>query len=448
MHVIVIGAGEIGWYLAQRLEAEHHDVVVVETDTARGSAIGSTLDVQVVNGSGTSPATLRAAGIDRADLLAAVTDSDEVNLVASLLSREYGIEKTIIRIQNEELRGPDGAAMLSAVGADLVIDPDADTADEILELVHATGADEVYPMAGGNLQVIGCVIGEGAPLAGQSLADIGRAFEPNWEFLFGAVTRDGETSIPRGNQRLLPGDHVRVLTKRSARNQILELVGAPGGAARRVMVLGGGAIGTRLARSLHDEGIEVTLVERDTQRARRLAEELHRAIVVQGDITDTELLAEERVGQMDLVIAATGEDSANVLACAFAAAEGAYTVTVLHKLALLPLVRRFGINAALSPRTASANAVLRHVRGTDSVATFLESDNEVDELTIEAGSRADGAVVSELALPHDILVGAVIRPDGASEIVRGHTQLHAEDHIVLFANPGALADARTYFQAS
>ncbi len=447
MHVVVIGAGEIGWYIAQRLEAEHHDVVVIETDAVRAAAIGSTLDLQVVVGSGTSTGALRAARIERADLLAAVTDSDEVNLVAALLARQFRVPTTIIRIQSDELRGPDGKALLDEVGAGLVIDPDADTADEILELVHATGADEVYPMAGGELQVIGCVIGDNAPLAGQSLADIGKAFEPNWEFLFGAVTRNGVTTIPRGEQLLLPGDHVRVLTKRSARTQILELVGAPGGAARRVMVLGGGAIGTRVARSLHAEGIEVTLIEQDPDRARRLAEELHRAIVVQGDISDTELLAQERVGRMDLVIAATGDDSSNVLACAYAAAEGAYTVTVLHKLALLPLVRRFGINAALSPRTASANAVLRHVRGTLNVATFLESDNEVDELTIESGSRADGAIVADLALPHDILVGAVIRSDGTSEIVRGRTQLWALDHIVLFATGDALADARAFFTA-
>ena len=447
MHVVVIGAGEIGWYLAQRLGAEHHDVVMIEANATRAAAIGSQLDVQVVVGSGTSPSTLKAARIERADLLAAVTDSDEANLVASLVAQQFGVANTIVRIQSDELRGVDGEALRKAVGADLVIDPDADTADEILELVHTTGADEVYPMAGGDLQVIGCVIGEHAPLAGQSLADIGRAFEPNWEFLFGAVTRGGKTSIPRGEQLLLPGDHVRVLTKRSARNQILELVGAPGGAARKVMVLGGGAIGTRVARSLHAEGIEVTLVERDVVRARRLAEELQRAVIVNGDITDTELLAEERVGQMDLVIAATGEDSSNVLACAYAAAEGAYTVAVLHRLALLPLVRRFGINAALSPRTASANAVLQHVRGTDSVATFLESDNEVDELTIEAGSRADGAVVSAMALPHDILVGAVVRVDGSSEIVRGHTRLWANDHIVLFASAEALGEARAFFTA-
>ena len=150
---------------------------------------------------------------------------------------------------------------------------------------------------------------------------------------------------------------------------------------------------------------------------------------------------------MDVVIAATGEDTANVLACAFAAAESdAFTVAVLHRLALLPLVRQFGIDAALSPRTASANAVLRQLRGgASSVATFLESDVEVDEFVIQAGSPGDGAVVRDLHLPRSVLLGAVVREDGSTEIVRGNTQLHAGESVVLFARPSSLNDVRRVF---
>lgn len=447
MNVLIIGAGEIGFYLAQRLEAEHHDVVVVERDPVRAATISAQLDVQVITGNGASPAVLNQARIDKADLVAAVTEVDEVNLVTSLLAKESGVETTVVRLQSVELRGEAGASLLKRVGADLVIDPDADTADEILELVHSTGADEIYPMAGGDLVVIGGFIADGAPLAGRHLAEIAAEYEPNWEFLFGAVTRDNETITPRGDQQLLAGDHVRVLATRKARPQILDLLGVPGQRARRVMILGGGAIGSRVATRLQDEGVEVVLVERDPARAEALAAQLHRIVVVQGDITDTELLHEEGVGSMDAVVAAAGEDAHNVLACAYAAAEGSsFTVAVLHKLALLPLVRRFGINAALSPRTASANAVLRHVRGgTSAVATFLESDSEVDEIEVEAGSRADGAKISELHLPHNILVGAVISPGQEAEIVRGKTILRAGDHIVVFARPDDLAAAKTFF---
>ena len=171
--------------------------------------------------------------------------------------------------------------------------------------------------------------------------------------------------------------------------------------------------------------------------------------VVQGDITDTELLLEESVARMDLVIAATGDDASNVLACAYAAAEGdAFTVAVLHRLALLPLVRQFGIDAALSPRTASANAVLRHIRGgTASVATFLESDVEVNEFEIEPGSDADGILVADLHLPHSVLLGAVTRGDRTAEIVRGRTRLSAGDNVVVFSRPDALAVTRKAFSA-
>ena len=440
MHVVIVGAGEVGWYLAQRLGAEGHDVVVIEQNEAIASAIGAELDVQVVIGSATLPSTLQAARIDRADLLAGVTQNDEVNLIASLLAKEAGVPQTVVRIQTEELRGESGAPLREAMRADVVIDPDADTADEIMELTEASGADEVYQMSGGDLIVLGCTIGEGSALAGSTLAEIGASFEPDWSFLFGALTRGGETVIPRGDQRLEAGDHVRVLTSRQDRNKILELLGASHRRAKRVMVLGGGAVGSRVAERLEIAGADVVLVEHDLDRARVLSERLPRITVVRGDIEDTDMLSEESISDKDLVIAATGDDAANVLACAFAASgRDTFTVAVIHRLSLLPLVRQFGIDAALSPRTASANAVLRHVRGgTASVATFLESD-------IEVGSEADGAVVSELHLPHSIVLGAVIRPGEPGRIIRGYTVLNAGDNVVVFARPESLPALRKVF---
>jgi trk system potassium uptake protein TrkA len=445
VRVLIVGAGEVGWFLAQRLRGEGLDVAVVEVDPGRAEALGSELDVQVVNGSGSSPTDLQAAGIERADLLAAVTQVDEVNLIASLLGKEHGVDTTIVRLENAELRGHGGAYIRRAVGADVVVDPDADTADEIYELVHTTGTDEVYPMANGELAVIGAVIAENSPLANRHLEEIGRSMEPNWNFLFGAVTRDNETVVPRGDQELLPGDHVRVICKSSAKGELLELLGVAGTNASRVMILGGGAVGSRVAERLADEGADVVLIERDEERAASLARRLRRVVVVRGEATDTQLLLDESVSDMDAVIAATGEDGSNALACAFAISEGAaYTVVVLHSLALLPLVRRFGVDAALSPRTASANAVLRRVRGGAAV-TFLESDSEVDEIEIAAGSKAHGAVVADLHLPRDILIGAVTRPDAPAEIVRGTTELRAGDHIVVFGRPRAISAAKPIF---
>ncbi|MEM7325655.1 MAG: Trk system potassium transporter TrkA [Actinomycetota bacterium] len=449
MHVVIVGAGEVGWYLAERLRSEGLDVVVLETDAARAAAIGSGLDVQVINGSGSNPAALIEAGIGRASLLAAVTQNDEVNLIASLIAKQHGVKTTVVRVQTDAMRGKKARKLLEGVGADIVVDPDAETADEVLELVHTTGADEVYPMAGGELLVIGAFVADDAPLANRSLGEIGESLGENWDFLFGAITRGGDTVIPRGDQMLLPGDHVRVLCRESAQRELLGLLGVAVKRARRVMVLGGGAIGERVARRLEEEGVEVVLIERDAERAAMLSGMFQRTMVVRGDVTDTELLLQEAVGEVDAVVAATGEDAANVLACAFAIAEGAgFTVAILHRLALLPLVRRFGIDAALSPRTASANAVLRTIRGdTAAVTTFLEGDSEVDEWIIGAGSKADGAIVADLPLPKNILIGAVVRDGGEAQIARGRTELRAGDHLIVFGRPNALTAVKPIFRS-
>lgn len=446
--MIIIGAGEVGWYLAERLGAEQHDVVVVEQDPVVAAAIGQDLDIQVVVGSGSHPSVLLDAGIERAALLAGVTQDDEVNLITSLLAKKHGVPTTVVRIQNDELRGPAGAELLATVGADVVIDPDADTAQEILELVHLSGADEVYPMAGGEVVVLGATLREGSQLAGRSLSEISRSSDADWGFLFGAVTRDGTTVIPRGDETLEVGDHVRVLTTRDARRRTLELLGAHRRRVRRLMILGGGAVGTRLAAALTAEGAEIVLVERDLAVAERIATELPRVRVIHGDITDIELLSEESIAAMDVVVATTGEDTANVLACAFAAGEGAaFTVAVMHRLALLPLVSRFGIDATLSPRTASANVVLREIRGgTGSVATFLESDVEVNEFVVDSGSRADGVRVADLHAPRSLLLGAVVRSDGGGvEIVRGPTVLRAGDTVEVVSRAQDLDAARELF---
>ena len=448
MHVVIIGAGEVGQYLAQRLTAEGHDIVVVEQDPRLAAKLAESLDIQVVVGSGSDPASLSAAKTDRAELLAAVTDNDEVNLIASALAKELGVPTRSVRLQQRSLRGPEAESLRRLMGASIVMDPDSDTADEIFELLQNTGADEVYPISKGELSIVGAVVAEGAAVEGQSLIDIAASFEPNWNFLFGAVTRDGKTNIPRGDQMILAGDHVRVICRKNARADILDLLGVHAGKARRVMILGGGAIGSQLAQRLQHDGTDVVVVERDPDQARSLAERLPGVTVILGDITDSELLVEEDVGRMDAVVAATGEDAANVLACTLAQAEGsALTIVVLHRLELLPLVRQFGINVAISPRTASANSVLRLVRGDVSVATFLESDIEVDELQVQALSSVCGQQVKDLHFSHDLLLAAVIRDDGSSEIVRGATRLLANDHVVLFAQPNALAKARQAFTA-
>jgi len=442
VHVVIVGGGEVGWYLADRLRSANHDVVLVERDEVVARSIADRLDIQVVVGSGCHPSVLSDAGVGRASLLAAVTQDDEVNLVTSLLGKQMGALRSVVRIQSDELRGDAGRALLESVGADVVMDPDADTALEILELVHLSGADEVYPMCEGQLVVMGALVQPGSRIAGQPLRAIPALIGARREFLVCAVTRGAQTLIPHGDEVLEHGDHVRVVTTPEARRSTLELLGATGHRVGRVMVLGGGAVGSRVAHALTDEGVEVLVVERDQARAEVLAAQMPRARIIHGDITDIDLLGDNAVDRTDIVVATTGEDTANVLACAFAAAQGhAFTIAVIHRLALLPLVGQFGIGATLSPRTASANAVLRELRGSGGlVTTFLESDVEVNEMIIGADSRADGTLISEIGIGLGTLVAAVMRPSGVVELASGSTRLNAGDKVVVFSRSTDLDD--------
>lgn len=215
---------------------------------------------------------------------------------------------------------------------------------------------------------------------------------------------------------------------------------------KRVMLLGGGRTAQLLASRLNERGVEVALVEVRQERCEYLAEKLPDSMVLHGDITDTDLLAAERVGDFDAVVASTGEDDANVLACLYAKSMGApETIAVVHRLSLLGLLEQVGIDAALSPRTASANSVLRYVRGdVAAVATFLEGDVEVLEFEVAPKAPADGSAVKDLELPDNVLLAAIVR-DGNAQIARGRSVLRARDHVIVFAKPHLVDEVKRAF---
>ncbi len=443
MNVIVVGAGEVGSYVAARLSNERHNVSVVDTHAGRLRQLASEVDVLTVEGSGTHPSVLKDAGIEGCDLMVAVTSNDEVNLVTSLIAKQCGVDKTIVRIEAEELRSRASAELRQTFQADLVIDPDYQTAERILNLLDFPGASEIAVMAHGEVIVIGARLMEDAPIVGRKLSEIAADYEPDWEFIVGSISRGDETHIPRGDYTLMPDDLVRVACERRARRRVGRLLGLGDGLVRHVLLLGGGRTAEILAARLVSRGVEVVVVERDESRARALAECLTDVQVFQGDITDAALLEETGLSRFDVVAALTGEDEANILACLYAKSVGASeTIAVVHKLALLSLLGSAGVDVALSPRTATADGVMRFVRGdVTAVATFLESDAEVLELEVAPGSVADGAVMKDLNLPKSVLIGAIVR-DGKPHIARGHSRLRGRDHVVVFAIPDSVQEVR------
>ncbi len=443
MRIVVVGAGEVGSYVADRLSREGHDIVVIDLDRERLAELNSELDVLTVLGSGTSPTVLAEAQIERADMMVAVTDRDEVNLLACMQAKQVGTASTVARLQDSDLRGPAGRHVRDATGVDLVLDPYEQTAGAIHELLVYRGASDVNELAGGEVLLVGARLAEGAPVVGKKVSDIGAEYEPEWDFIFGALNRDGETTVVRSDTVLQSHDLLRVLCRRKGRRELMGILGLHRTELKRVMILGGGRIGELLATRLVSRGVEVVIVERRRERCVELSERIAHSLVLNGDITDSDLLASEDVGSFDAVVAATGEDDANVLACLFAKSEGAAeTIAVVHRLSLLSLLEQVGIDAALSPRTASANSVLRFVRGdVTAVTTFLEGDVEVLEFEVHSGALADGSAIKDLGLPGDVLVGAIVR-DGNAQIARGRSVLRARDHAIVFAKPHLVEEVK------
>lgn len=439
MRIIVVGAGEVGSYIADRLSREGVDVIVIERDAKRAAHLAETVDVEVITGSGTHPETLALAGVDAADLLVAVTKSDEVNLVSSMLAKEADVPRTVVRLEADELRGLDAAGLRRASQADLFIDPDEETAQEVLALIEMPGASEVAKLGNGEVLAVGARVPDDAPIVGKSLIELGVENEPDWDFIVSSIQRGEETIIPRGDHTIEAHDLVRIVCKRSARRRVAKLLGLARDVPREILLLGGGRTGQLVAQKLSQTGARVQMIERDPDRARVLAERLDGIRVLNGDITDSDVLDEADLPRIELVAALTGEDDANVLASVYAKSAGVpETIAVVHRLNFLSLLDQVGVDAALSPRTATANGVLRFVRGgLAQVATFLHGEVEVLEFELHSGSEADGKQISELQLPRDILIAAIVR-DGRSQIARGRTTLRKGDHVIVITEPQSI----------
>lgn len=456
MRIIVVGAGEVGTYVADRLSRQEHDIALIELDPERFRQIDAELDVLVVNGSGTDPAALQRAGIDDTDLLVAATNKDEINLFSALLARQAGVNKTIVRVQSRKLRSKEVAALFDKFDDHLVIDPDQEVADSVLRLMEYPGAMDLSRMADEEVVIIGARLPAHAPMVGVSLHALGRELDPDWDFIVGTITRkvqeddqEEKTIIPRQDEVLREGDLLRVICKSRALRDVTDRLGIAKDVPRRALLLGGGRTAEMIAESLLYRGVDVAIIEKKHERALELSETLAKALIYEGDVTDVEMLEEADVARQDLVIALTGEDDANVLACLYAKSTsarskknnnetGIETIAVVHRLKLLDLLETNQVDTALSPRTATANSVLRFVRGdvgsVAAVETFLHGDVEVLEFAVSDDSPCVGKTLSDMEVTKDALVGAIVR-DGKAQIARGQSTFRSNDHVIAIAKP-------------
>ena len=466
MRIIVVGAGEVGTYIADRLSRQEHDIALIELDPERYRQIDAELDVLAINGSGTDSGVLKKAGIADTDLLVAATNKDEINLFSALLARQAGVGKTIVRVESRKLRSKEVSALFEKFDDHLVIDPDQEVADSVLRLMEYPGAMDLSRMANEEVVIIGARLPAHAPLVGVSLHALGRELDPDWDFIVGTITRKVEsddseevTIVPRQDEILKEGDLLRVICKSRALHDVTNRLGIARDVPRRALLLGGGRTAEMIAESLLYRGVDVAIIEKKHERALELSENLAKALIYEGDVTDVEMLEEADVSRQDLVIALTGEDDANVLACLYAKSvsaqskktngdDGIETIAVVHRLKLLDLLETNQVDTALSPRTATANSVLRFVRGdVESVAaveTFLHGDVEILEFAVSDESPCVDRSIGDMQLTKGALIGAIVR-DGKAQIARGHSTFRANDHVIAIAKPESVEKLTALF---
>lgn len=446
MYVVIVGAGEVGSYVAGILVREGHEVAVVEANEELARRLDATLNALVVHGSGVSPAVLQRAGVERADLLLAVTAIDEVNLIACMTARKHGGKRlrAVARVrQSAHLAG--GVAPLSAedLGLDALVSPEQAIATATLEILHYAGSGEMRELAGGKLVLVGMVLGPDSPLVHETLASL-RGDLPRSSLVVAVQGRDA-VRIPTGADRLDVDERAFILTLPQDLTELTILSGRPWHRVQRVLIVGCGNTGLALARELEAEKLTPTIIEQDPARAELVAGLLPRSLVLQGDGSDPELLRSRlEEGQIDAVLVLLKDPEKSMLIGIFAKSLGARKVIVrCDKPAYGHLGGQLGIDAVISPKRAMTDAILRYVRRGKVQSTLVLGEHDAEIIDVRVPDRPARPEVIEkplkaIGFPEGALVGAVIRGDEAF-IPSGDTVLRPGDELFVVYRPYALA---------
>lgn len=446
MRVIIVGAGKVGFNIAQMLSQENHDVIVIERDEERQRIVEENLDVQTIIGNGASVNVLENAKIREADLLVAVTEQDELNMVACLVAKNMGVPRTIARVRNPEY--VDTATMAHAVslGIDLVINPERVAAKAIAELVEVPEALNVEYYADCKVMLLELPLMPDDPIVNKKLKDLNFSYP----YLIAAILRSGKMIVPRGDDLLLPNDHIFVVAETKIMKEIERLLGRERTKIQSVFILGGGRLGFYLAKLLERKNLSIKLLEKDINKCKEIANQLGKVMVLHGDGTDIHLLEQEDAGKSDLFVAVTGDDKVNLLVSLLARELGAKkTIAQIRRSDYISLVEKVGIDVAISPRTLTAGAILKYIRKGDivSVSLWQGAKAETMEIIMPDHLAILGKPLQTYKFPRSALIGAIVRANKVI-IPSGSDVLLAGDHVIVFALPEAISKVEQFFAAN
>ncbi len=456
MKAIIIGAGEVGFHIAKLLTAQENDVVLIDESEAACNRVSEQLDLQTLRGSGASPRLLKTAGIDEANLIIAVTNSDEINMLACQIADRYKVSTKIARVSNPDYFSTESGLTPKDFGIDLLVNPEQLCVSEFVRLLQIPEAREIVDFEEGRVQLVSFRVKQSNPLIGKSLAELD-ANGLLTDTRFAAISRRGPSNngnpisngsrhiiIPRGADVLQQGDEVFVIGSSIAVEQLLRISGITfNQQVNRVIIVGASPIGIQLARVLEERDTNVKLIEADQTRAALASQMLKRTTVLHGNYLQFRLLEEAGVEEANGFISVTGDDEDDIMACMTAKENGAQRVLALvQQPRYLPLLARIPrLDGAVSRHLTVVSNILRLIRRGQiiSVASLHGIDAEVIEIVAGVNSKiAHKELVSfKTRFPENAFIGAIIRRDRLI-IPTGQSVIQPTDRVIVFSLPGAI----------
>jgi len=436
MKIIILGAGQVGGTLAEHLASEANDITVVDTDGDRLRDLGDRLDIRTVQGRGSLPTVLRQAGADDADMLVAVTNSDETNMVACQVA--YSLFHTptkIARVRESAYLTREELFHNDHIPVDVLISPEQVVTNYIKRLIEHPGSLQVIDFAEGKAQLVAVKAYYGGPLVGQQLRQI-RAHMPNVDTRVAAIFRRDRPITPRGDTVIEADDEVFFIAAKKDIRAVMGELRRIDETNKRVVIAGGGQIGERLAEAIESR-YQVKIIEMSPARCRHLSDTLESTVVLQGSASDKDLMLEENIADADIFLALTNDDEANIMSSLLAKRLGARKVmTIINNPAYVDLVQGGDIDIAISPQLATIGTLLAHVRRGDivSVHSLRRGAAEAIEAVAHGDSKSSkvvGKAIEDITLPPGTTIGAIIRAE-AVLIAHDDTVIESGDHVILF----------------
>ena len=454
MRVVICGAGQVGFGIAEQLAAEENDVSVIDTSPQLIQAIRDTLDVRGLVGHGAHPDVLAQAGIDQADMLIAVTLYDEVNMVACQVAHSlFNVPTKIARIRSQAYLQPHWADLFSTehLPIDVIISPEVEVGEMVLRRLATPGASDFVRFANGEVVVIGIDIEENCPIVDTPLSQLTELF-PDLKAVVVGIFREGRLFVPRSSDAMLVGDRVYAVCAADQVRRTLGIFGHEEQEAHRVVIAGGGNIGLYVAQSLEARGsrAKIKIIEASRERAIRIADQLRRTVVLHGNSLDQDILREADIQDADTMVALTNDDEVNVLTCVMAKRLGCRSsMALLNNRSYPALTGALGIDATVNPRGVTISKILQHVRRgrIRGVHTIENGLAEVIEGEALETSPLVGRPLRDLHLPVGIRIGAIYR-DEKVLVPEGSLQILPKDRVVIFATADRVRQVEQMFRVS